>query len=147
MISFPFHSKKPSKLSSRYSENTVDDIDEDLVNQQEQSIVHHTIDEDLLEYSNSKPDVKISFLLSSKCDTSIMETSAFKTQDVSKNKSGLKLDLSQILNKLVSPIENTDDRLETARFAENNRKSWLKEGLAEFQDSMLVTEQLDVSPI
>ena len=79
MVSFPFHSKKPSKLSSRYSENTVDDIDEDLVNQQEQSIVHHTIDEDLLEYSNSKPDVKISFLHSSKCDTSIMETSAFKT--------------------------------------------------------------------
>jgi hypothetical protein len=83
--------------------------------------VHHTIDEDLLEYSNSKPDEKISFLISSKCDTSILETSAFKTLDVSsKNKSALKLDLSQILNKLVSPIESIEDRLETARFPENN---------------------------
>jgi hypothetical protein len=72
----------------------VDDIDEDLVNQQEQSIVHHTIDEELLEYSSSKPEVPVSFLQTSKCDTSIMETSAFKTQDVSKNKSGLHIDLA-----------------------------------------------------
>lgn len=62
-------------------------------------------------------------------DTSIMETSAFKTLDAavrsSKNKSGnsaqMKLDLSFI--NLVSPV-NCEDRPETARFGESD---WLKD--------------------
>ena len=62
-------------------------------------------------------------------DTSIMETSAFKTFDAavgnSKNKSGnsaqMKLDLSFI--NLVSPV-NCEDRPDTARFGEPD---WLKD--------------------
>ena len=54
-----FNSKKSAQPSSRYSKQTGEDIDEDLVYQQDHSLVH-LIDEELLEYSSSKQEGQIS---------------------------------------------------------------------------------------
>ena len=68
----------------------------------------------------------------------MLENSAFRTQDATNNKSALKLDFAQLLSKLVSPLEVTEERIETARFAEDQCKSWVKE--SKFDSSIVLAE-------